>query len=148
MPIVVGGVIERDGKYLLVQETQPRCYGLWSIPAGQLDPGETIFDGAAREIREECGLETKMTGICEIGNRVYSEPKTFAVVIFTTEIIGGEVQVDHDEIMDARWFSYEELVAMKEKGELRNDKLVLGSIENIRNGVTAPIEIVKIYERH
>ena len=59
MSIVVGGVLEKDGKYLLVQEAQERCRGKWSIPAGRLDMNETILDAAKREIKEESGLDVE-----------------------------------------------------------------------------------------
>ena len=40
--IIVGGVIEKDGKYLLVQEGKPQCYKKWNLPAGHLEVGEDI----------------------------------------------------------------------------------------------------------
>lgn len=46
--VIVGGVVEKDGKFLLVQESKEKCRGKWNIPAGHLDPNETIFDGAKR----------------------------------------------------------------------------------------------------
>ena len=69
MPIIVGGVLEKDGKYLLVQEAQEKCYGKWNLPAGHLDPNETIIEAAKREIKEESGLDVELTGVCQIGNR-------------------------------------------------------------------------------
>lgn len=53
MAIICGGVVEKDGKYLLVQESKAKCYGKWCLPAGHLDIGETLFEGAIREIKEE-----------------------------------------------------------------------------------------------
>lgn len=49
MNVIVGVVIERDDKYLLVQEAKERCRGKWNLPAGHLDPNETILAGAKRE---------------------------------------------------------------------------------------------------
>ena len=37
MNVIVGGIIEKDGKYLLVQEAKSKCYKKWNFPAGHLD---------------------------------------------------------------------------------------------------------------
>ena len=68
--IIVGGVIEKNGKFLLIQEAQEKCRGKWSIPAGHLDPNENIFDAAKREVFEETGCKVELTGILQIGNKV------------------------------------------------------------------------------
>lgn len=46
--IIVGEIIEKDGKFLLVQEAQEKCRGKWNIPAGHLDINETIFEVSKR----------------------------------------------------------------------------------------------------
>lgn len=143
MPVIVGGVIEKDGKYLLVQENHGKVKGKWNYPSGRLETGELLMEGAKREIREECGFEVELTGICQIGtHRFPTEP--FAMVIFSTEIIGGEVEIDSVEIMDAKWFSYEELLEMK--SELRNSDRVLAAIEHVRKGLVVPMELVTFYQ--
>ena len=142
MPVIVGGVLEKDGKYLLVQEAR-KCRGKWNLPAGHLDPNETIFDAAKREIKEECGLDVELTNICQIGNRKI-EDDVFVSIIFSAEIIGGEISFSPDEIMDVKWFSYEELVSMKD--QLRRVDLVLGAIENVRNKLVAPTSVVNVYK--
>ena len=55
MPVMVGGVIEKEGKFLLVQEAKENCKGKWNLPAGHLEINESIFEGAKREIFEETG---------------------------------------------------------------------------------------------
>ena len=91
MPIIVGGVLEKDGKYLLVQEAQEKCYGKWNLPAGHLDPNETIFEAAKREIKEESGLDVKLTGVCQIGNRKL-ESDVFVSVIFSAKVLDGDIK--------------------------------------------------------
>ncbi len=108
MPVIVGGVVEKDGKYLLVQEAQKRCRGKWNIPAGHLDPNETIFDAAKREIKEESGFDVELTGVCQIGNQK-REDDIFVSVIFATKVICGDIKFDPNEILDAKWFTYEEI---------------------------------------
>ena len=93
--IIVGGVVKKDGKYLLVQEAKKECKGKWSIPAGHLEPNETIVEGAKREILEECGLEVEITGILHV--RKNSE---WVNIAFSTNIIGGEIRFDKKEIQN------------------------------------------------
>lgn len=138
MPIIVGGIIEKDEKYLLIQEGRGRCKGLWNIPAGTLDAEELLVEGAVREIKEECGLDVKLTGICEVGGTSFPND-SFAMITFATEIIGGKIEVDGDEILDAKWFSYEEILEMKD--QLRGEDGIIHRIKNIRNGIVAPMEI-------
>lgn len=66
--IAAGGIIEQEGKYLLIQEAREDIHGKWNLPAGQLDPGETVSEAAKREIYEECGFSVELTGVCQIGS--------------------------------------------------------------------------------
>lgn len=141
MPVIVGGVVEKDGKYLLVQEAQEKCRGKWNIPAGHLDPNETIFDATKREVKEESGFDVELTGVCQIGNQKL-ENDVFVSVVFSTKVLGGDINFNPDEILDAKWFTYEEIVAMKD--QLRMESFVLGAIDNTRDGLVAPIDIVRV----
>ena len=143
MPVIVGGVLEKDGKYLLVQEAMERCYGKWNLPAGHLDPNETILEAAKREVKEESGLDVELSGVCQIGN-CKLENDIFVSVIFTTAILGGDIKFDPEEILDVKWFSYEELLTMKD--QLRSEDLILGAINNARSGLVASIDIVKMLD--
>jgi len=142
--IITGALVEKDGKYLLVQEGKERCRGKWSFPAGHLEPGETIFDGAKREVKEETGCDVELTGVCQIGNHVSSHD-IFTMVMFTAKIANFTdfSPADHSEILDVRWFTYEEIIAMK--NELRVQDLIIGAIENASQGVVAPLGLVQIY---
>lgn len=93
MPVIVGGVIERAGKYLLIQEAKASCRGKWNFPAGHLDPGETLTEGMQREVAEESGMLVEPKAICQIGNRVMNDD-VFVSVIFTTNVLGGEPKFD------------------------------------------------------
>ncbi|MBQ3440882.1 NUDIX domain-containing protein [Candidatus Saccharibacteria bacterium] len=141
--VIVGGVLEKDNKYLLVQEAKEKCRGKWNLPAGHLEPNETIFEAAKREIKEESGLDAELSGVCQIGNRKL-ENDLFISVIFSTKVINDNIHFDPDEILDVRWFTYEEILSMKES--LRNEHLILGSISNVRENLVAPISLVKMYD--
>ena len=137
--IAAGGIIEQEGKYLLIQEAREDIYGKWNLPAGQLDPGETVSEAARREIYEECGFKVELTGVCQIGS--WKLVDNIAIgIIFSTKIVGGEINFNPDEILDAKWFTYDEILAMR--SELRSADFLIGAINNLRNHKVAPIDIV------
>ncbi len=142
--IVVGGVIEKDGKFLLVQEAKAKCFGKWNLPAGHLEIGEDIFEGAKREIKEETGCDTELTGICQIGSRRRKD-LAFVAILFSAKLLRETIHINNQqEILDIKWFSYEEILAMKD--DIRNVDLMLGTIDNYRKGIIAPLEVVKLYQ--
>jgi 8-oxo-dGTP diphosphatase len=121
--VAAGVVVKQDGKYLLVQEKQPRAYGLWNWPAGRVDLGDTIEYTAVKEAKEETGYDVEL--IRRLG--VFHEDLSDAVKhAFEAKIIGGEFNIPADEILDVKWFTADEVRAMKDK--LRNE-WVLGAIE-------------------
>lgn len=139
--IIVGGVIEKNGKFLLVQEAKEKCRGKWNIPAGHLDSNENIFEGAKREVLEETRCKIELTGILQIGNRV-SENDVLMSVIFSTNLLEENIIYDKSEILDVKWFSYEELLNMKD--ELRSYDLIINSISALIENKGVNTNIIKI----
>ncbi|MBL0715444.1 MAG: NAD(+) diphosphatase [Desulfosarcina sp.] len=79
---------------------------MFSVIAGYVEPGETLEECVRREVREEVGLE--------IGNIRYfgSQPWPFSgslMVAFTATHTGGVIAVDHREILEAGWFTADNL---------------------------------------
>lgn len=64
------GVIVRNSEGKILLELRADC-GLWGTPGGRVDPGESIEQSARREVREETGLEVRITRL--LG--VYSGPE-------------------------------------------------------------------------
>jgi len=119
--IVCGVVIEKDGEYLLVQEKQPKAYGKWNLPAGKVDLGETLNQAAVREAKEECGYDVELIRHLLTLHQAVDRPVMHS---YQARITGGELLFPEDEILDARWFSADEI----DKLELRNSEFILGSI--------------------
>jgi ADP-ribose pyrophosphatase YjhB (NUDIX family) len=114
VPVVAGVVLRKGDKFLLVQEKNPRAYKLWNLPAGRVDVGDTIEQTAIKEAKEESGFDVRL--IRELGifqDTAQEAPKH----PFEAEIIGGEIAFPADEILDARWFTLDEIENMK--SELR-----------------------------
>jgi ADP-ribose pyrophosphatase YjhB (NUDIX family) len=52
----------RDGRVLLATRTKPPAAGVWSLPGGRVEAGETLEQAALRELREEVGVEAEIVG--------------------------------------------------------------------------------------
>ena len=62
----------RDGLVLAVQRAKPPLAGIWSLPGGHVELGETTRQAALRELREETGVEadlTRLAGIFDVIRR-------------------------------------------------------------------------------
>lgn len=141
MPIMVGGVIEKEGKFLLVQEAKESCRCKWNLPAGHLEKNESLFDGAKREIFEETGFNIDLTGVLQISNRVF-EDKLFVGFMFATKIINENIDFNTTEIMNAKWFTYEELLSMKD--DLRLYYWIINAIQSYRNNNILSLDIINM----
>lgn len=114
--VVVACLIKKDHKYLLVQEGQPKAYGLWNLPAGHVDKGEKIREAAIREAKEETGYDVRL--IKEIA--ILHEDATNAVKhVFSANIIGGEISFKSDEILDVKWLTFEEIKTINDNRKIR-----------------------------
>lgn len=91
-PVVAVGafVFDRDGRALLVERGQPPGVGLWTIPGGRLEPGETLVQGVAREVREETGLVVEVGTLACVIERM-GDDYHFVILDYFARVIGGEL---------------------------------------------------------
>ncbi len=101
----------REGGILLVQEQKAVNHGLWNLPGGHLEPGETVQDGAIREAREETGLEVRLAALAGIYTTLRPPDYHAIRYVFWADYKDGE-PVAGDEILAARWFSPAEIEAL------------------------------------
>ena len=139
--VVAGGIVKKDNKYLLVQETKEICKGKWNIPAGRVEDGESVIEAAKREVFEETGCKVNITGVIEIKQREFNGIDVF-VFLFDTELIDENIIVDGNEISSVKWFTYEEIINMKD--DLRSDGYFLNAIENKINNKIYPMDLISI----
>ena len=141
MKVIVGGLIEKEGKYLLVQEAKKKCYEKWNFPAGHLDFNESLEQGAIREIKEETGCDVKLDGVCYVANRIL-EDDLFVMIVFNAKLINENIEFDKEEILDVKWFDYDEIVNKMES--MLRGNYVRTAVINQNNNLVAPIDIVDI----
>lgn len=114
--VVAACLIKKDNKYLLVQEAQQKAYGLWNLPAGHVDKGEKIRGAAIREAKEETGYDISL--IKEIA-LIHEESTNAVKHVFSAEIIGGNIMIDANEILDVKWLTFDEVTDLNNKDKLR-----------------------------
>lgn len=142
MKVIVGGILRKENKILLVQEAQAKAYKQWNFPAGKLDDGETIFEGAVREIFEETGCKVKLTKVLPI---ISSKERNLVRITFLTEILEENIQFDTKEILDVKWIEIEE-IKNKYKEDLRGPKMMLEIIRQVEENEVYALEIIKELE--
>ncbi|MBV5341873.1 MAG: NAD(+) diphosphatase [Deltaproteobacteria bacterium] len=98
-------LVRRDAEVLLVRNAEWPT-GRYSLAAGFVTIGESLEDCAAREVREETGID--IDGITYVGSQSWPFPSQI-MAGFVAEYASGELTVDHDELEDARWFSISDL---------------------------------------
>lgn len=107
-PIVgVGGILLDGDRVLLVKRGQEPLKGIWSIPGGKLELGETLREGVRRELREEVGLEVQVLEMVEVFERITldSEGKPayhYVLIDFLCESAGG-VPLADDDVEEVAW---------------------------------------------
>ena len=66
-PIVgIGAVVLRGAEVLLIRRGKPPRAGGWSLPGGAQKLGETVFEGACREVLEETGVDVQVLGLVDV----------------------------------------------------------------------------------
>lgn len=125
--VATGAIFSVNGGVLLVQRAIEPSYGKWVFPGGYVDRGEPLESAAIREVREECGLDVRLTRL--LG--AYSTPgNPVILIVYVGEVTGGTIQVD-EEGLDARVFPPPEIpwdqLAFPSTSEVIRDFLTLTS---------------------
>jgi 8-oxo-dGTP diphosphatase len=97
----VGGVAVQDGSVLLVLRGTPPSQGLWSVPGGKVEWGESLSEAVRREVLEETGLEVDVGAVAGIVERVY-EGFHYVIIDYFVRVVGGVLRPGGD-VRDARW---------------------------------------------
>lgn len=96
------------GRELLLARAHRFPPGMYSALAGFVEPGETIEDCIAREVREEVGVE--VDNLKYFASQSWAFPHSL-MIAFTAEYAGGEIRCEDAEIAEARWFAADALPA-------------------------------------
>lgn len=99
-------VLVTRGEELLLARSTRFPNAMYSTLAGFVEPGETIEQAVHREVAEEVGV--KIAAPVYFGSQSWPFPHQL-MIGFHAEYISGEICIDDDEIVDARWWHYLDL---------------------------------------
>jgi 8-oxo-dGTP diphosphatase len=108
----VGAVIRDDeGRLLLIKRGHEPGAGLWSLPGGRIEPGETGTQALVREMREETGLTVKVGRLLGTVTRPGLDGDVIDISDYEATIIAGSL-TPGDDAADARWVDTADLESM------------------------------------
>lgn len=109
--ISAGALVEHEGRLLMVRHVRPGRYDFWVAPGGGVKGEERFEEAAAREVREETGLEIGVERLLYIEDLVSPECR-YVKFWFSARLLGGEIDCSHPEaqaehVAEAAWLGPE-----------------------------------------
>ena len=141
--VTVAAIIERDRKFLLVEEETSDGIR-FNQPAGHLDPGESLIAAAAREALEETAHEFTPNALIGIYMSRYVSSRTKEEVTYLRFAFAGVLGAAHDRPLDEGilrtvWMSRDELIATQ---EMHRSPLVLQCVDDYLAGRSHPLSMI------
>lgn len=101
------GVIENDGRFLMIQRSQQvRAPGKWCFPGGGIEPGETPEQAIVREFQEELGVNVAPEG--KLWEWLRDDGKLH-LLWWRCRLLSGPIKARSEEVADWAWMSDEEI---------------------------------------
>lgn len=125
----VGALIFEGDRILMARRGQQPLMGLWSLPGGLVEAGESLENALRREIREETGLEIRPLGVLEIFERIMRDadgaPEYHYVLLdYICRVTGGALCAG-DDVSSVEWVR---------RGDLPNLTITEGTLAVIEKG--------------
>jgi len=138
--VTVAAIVERDGRFLLVEEHTARGQ-LFNQPAGHLDPGESLTRAVARETLEETACKFEPTGLLGVYQYHSSaDDVTYIRFAFTGKITGPEAGRPLDTgIIRAVWLTPEEI---RRDAARHRSPLVMRCVDDYLAGRGYPLDVL------
>jgi 8-oxo-dGTP diphosphatase len=115
--LAVSAAIIRDGRVLVARRARGPAIGVWTMPGGVVEAGETLMEALQREIAEETGLTIQpvaLAGYREVLVRDDDKrlSRHFVILCFASRWVSGEPKLN-EELAEARWLRPAELVGLE-----------------------------------
>jgi 8-oxo-dGTP pyrophosphatase MutT (NUDIX family) len=141
--VVVAAIVERDGKFLLVEE-QTDDGIRFNQPAGHLEEGESLLEAVRREVFEETAHHFEPEALLGIYRwRHPGKPRTYLRFAFLGRITGFDAASPLDKgILRAVWMTPEEITASRER---HRSPLLIRCMEDHLAGKSYPLDLLTDY---
>lgn len=142
--VTVAAIVERDGRFLLVEEDTADGLRL-NNPAGHLDPGESPIAACTREVLEETGFDFEPEALVGIYLNRFTRTRTGDDITYLRFAFAGQVGAHHawrgldDGIVRTVWMTLDELRASADR---HRSPLVLQSVQDYLAGRRFPLTLV------
>lgn len=136
----VGAIVVHDRRLLLVRRGREPGRGLWSVPGGRLEPGETLAEGCAREVLEETGLRVLPGVLVGTVERPGIDGATYVIDDVDCAVATGTERdarglprvVAGDDADDVRWATYDDLAVLDLVPQLLDTLDAWGVLDRLR----------------
>jgi len=134
--LAVSAAIVRDGKFLLVRRARPPAQGLFTLPGGVVELGETLKQAVEREVREETGMTVEPVALAGFREAVVRDAQDrverhFVILSFAARWQAGE-PVLNEELSEAHWLEPAALADLTTTPGLA--EIVAAAFERLREG--------------
>ncbi|MFH0754934.1 MAG: NAD(+) diphosphatase, partial [Candidatus Omnitrophota bacterium] len=116
-PAIIAAVI-KDDQILLARGHNSRDKEMFSVLAGFLEAGESLEEAVKREILEEVGIE--VTNVQYVRSQPWPFPDSL-MIGFTADYLRGDIKIDDNEIVEARWFKADALPKVPQKRSISSE---------------------------
>jgi ADP-ribose pyrophosphatase YjhB (NUDIX family) len=111
--LAVSAAIVRDGKILVVRRARPPANGLYTLPGGVVEAGETLEEAVAREVLEETSLTIAPVALAGFREAIARDrddrvERHFVILCFASRWLSGE-PILNEELSEARWLDPAEI---------------------------------------
>ena len=115
--LAVSAAIFRDGQVLIVRRARPPAHGLYTLPGGGVELGETLEQAVIREVREETGLAIAPLALVGFREAIARDAagrveRHFVILPFAARGVGGEIALS-EELAEAHWRVPDEIAGLK-----------------------------------
>ena len=131
--LAVSAAIIRDGKVLVVRRARQPALGIFTLPGGGVETGETLMQAATREVREETSMDIEPVALAGHREAIVRDAKGrverhFVILCFAARWLSGE-PVLNEELDDARWLAPAALSSLRTTEGLA--EIVAAAIERL-----------------